>query len=106
MSRWSTLGSVRTTSAGRVDADDDTADLLPGVHVAVGGDDLVERIAPVDDRPERPRLEQLPDVEHRRLAALLRGEHDLPAAEERRDDGEGHVLPQRTAIRRDERTAG
>jgi hypothetical protein len=35
--------------------DDDIALLAPGVDVAVRLDDLLERIAPIDDRPEGAR---------------------------------------------------
>ncbi len=40
--------------------DHDVADLLPGLDVPVGLDDLVQGIAPVDDRLERPRPRSSP----------------------------------------------
>ena len=46
----------------RDDADHDVAELGPRLDVPVGLDDLVQPVAAVDQRPERPRLEQPPEV--------------------------------------------
>src|SRR5659263_76109 len=57
--------------------DDDFSVLLVGFHVAVGLDDAFERAEdPVDDRPERPRLQPVEDIFLRPLHAL-RHRHDL-----------------------------
>ena len=37
-----------------IDDDHDVAELAPRLDVAVGLDDVVQRIPPVDERPERP----------------------------------------------------
>jgi len=44
-----------------IDGDDDIADLLPGLDVPVGLDDLVRRICSVDNRLELSGLDQFPE---------------------------------------------
>ena len=43
---------------GLLDGDDDVADLLAGLNVAVGVDDLVQRICSVDHRLELAGVDQ------------------------------------------------
>jgi hypothetical protein len=49
----------------RSDAEHDVADLLSHLDIPVGLDDLLQPIAPVDERPERPGLEQLANTRAR-----------------------------------------
>src|SRR4030095_6546633 len=71
-------------SCPRVDADDDVPDLAPRVHVPVRLDDLLERVAPVDERPERAGLDQPVEVgQQLRPAPPRGGEHDLSGARPR-----------------------
>src|SRR6516165_5833026 len=58
------------SGARGVDVDHDIADLLAGLDVPVRLDDLVQRIAPVDDRGELPGLDQVPEMPHPLLIML------------------------------------
>src|SRR5690242_6081803 len=49
--------ALRAPRALRRDGEHDVADLLCGLDVAVGVDDLVQRVPPVDDRRELPGLD-------------------------------------------------
>ena len=54
-------GHVQPMPLGRgLDADDDVADLLAGLDVPVGLDDLVQRVPSVDDRLELLRTRSVP----------------------------------------------
>ena len=53
-------GPYPAAAGSAIDSDDDIADLLPGLDVAVGLDDLVQRIGPVDDRLELARTRSAP----------------------------------------------
>ena len=89
--------STETTRAsqgrGR-DADHDIADLLPRLDVPIGLDDLVQPIAPVDERPERPRLEYPPEVSRHPRVVPPEIQHDLLAATHRGDERQEQVLGQ------------
>ena len=83
-----------------VDADHDIADLLAGLDVPVRLDDLVQPIPPVDDRGERPGLDQVPELPHPLLVMLgWDREHDLLAAGQQRDERQERVLGQRAQVR-------
>src|SRR5262249_37711200 len=47
---------------------------------------LVQRITPVDERPELSGLDQFLEIPDRRLVKLRKSEHDLLASQQRRDD--------------------
>ena len=64
----------------RLETADDIADLLPGLDVPVGLDDLLQPIRSVDDRLELPGLDQLPEIPDHRLVMFRDGEQDLLAA--------------------------
>jgi hypothetical protein len=49
-------------ASGGPDGDDDVADLLTALDVAVGLDDVLEWVRAVDDRPERAALQTGPEV--------------------------------------------
>jgi hypothetical protein len=58
------------------DADHDVADLLAGVDITVGVDDLVQRVDAVDDRRELTGLDELSEMAHLVLAVGLDGDDD------------------------------
>src|SRR5215217_692591 len=90
---------TRASGARGLNADHDVADLLARLDVPVRLDDLVQPIPSVDDRLERPGLEQFLEVPHHLLVILRDGKHDLLATKQRRDEGQDRVLGQRTQVR-------
>lgn len=57
-------------SVRRYDGDDDVPGLPPGLDIRIGVDDLLQRVPPVDDRPELSRSHQVPEVPHHLLVLL------------------------------------
>ena len=95
-----TTAAALPVAAG-FDDDDDIADLLPGLDIAVGRDDLVQRIGSVDQRLELPGLQQSLEVLHHLLVVFRNREPDLLAAMERSDEGQERILGMRAQLRRD-----
>ena len=74
----------------------------PVSTVPVRVDDLLQRVAPIDQRRERARLDQLLQVHHLPAAVGLRDrEQDLAPAEQRRDQRQERVLRERPQIGRE-----
>jgi len=69
-----------------IDGDHDIADLLPGLDVPVGLDDLAQRIGSVDHRLELSGLEQFPEVLDHCLVMRRNGEFDSLPSLERREE--------------------
>ncbi len=84
-----------------LDADHDVADLLPGLDIPVGLDDLLELVPPVDDGLELPGLDDSLDVGQPTRVAPREGEHDLLAAEQRGDERQHRVLGQGAEVGRE-----
>src|SRR6187401_165576 len=90
-----TIGiGLRTGGAlvGMIDGDDDIADLLSGLDVPVGLDDLVQPICSVDHRLELSGLDQFPEVPQHLLVMLWNGEHDSLSPLEWSDERQERIL--------------
>src|SRR6266511_6298120 len=93
--------TTRASRGRRLDADYDVADLLPRLDVPVRLDDLVQRIASVDERLERSGLDQFLQIPHHLLVVPRNGERDLLATKERRGERQERIQRQRTQVRRE-----
>src|SRR5664280_3622304 len=81
-------------------SDDDVADLLPGLDIPVGLDDLLERVAPVDQGAEPPGRDAFAQVLDDLLVLDRRREHDPPTTGQPRHHRQDGVLGPRSEVGR------